>query len=709
MEIATLVAPEDRERVLADILQGHESAVEHTAIRKDGTRIVVEANGRPVYPGSPRRHTTIRDITARKQTEATLLESEQRYRLLFQSLQEGFYLAEAIFDAEGNCCDALYLDVNPAFEQIMGLSREQIVGKRIIELVPRIKQEWLEVFGRVTRTGEAVSHQTYSDVFQQHFEALVFRPEPGKFGVLVTDITDRKQAEEALRANRDQLDLALVSSRMATFEWNILQDKRIWSDGVHRLMGTRPESFRGTAEEFFRIMHPEDRGTVQAALAKAIETDGVYETEYRVVWPDGSLHHIAARGRIHRDDAGRAASMTGVCWDITDRKLAEEAVRKANEQLRDADRRKDEFLAMLAHELRNPLSPVLMAVEIMRLAGPRDPILMRQRDVIARQVGHMARLLDDLLDVSRITRGKIQLKMQPLHMTDVFLLAMETAAPLIQARRQTLSIDQPPDPLRVYADPHRLAQVIGNLLVNAAKFTEEGGCIWLSAAREEDNIIVRVRDTGAGIAPEMLPHIFDLFTQADQTLDRSRGGLGIGLTMVRSLVEMHGGRVEAHSEGVGRGSEFVIILPAEPDEAGPLVKSEEPGELRTDTRRFRILVVDDIQDSADSLAQMLSMSGHDARAVHDGSAALDIARAFHPEVVLLDIGMPVMDGYEVARALRAEHGNKMTLVALTGYAQAADREAARNAGFNHHLAKPVDLQALGELLIHADSELTHRD
>jgi CheY-like chemotaxis protein len=385
--------------------------------------------------------------------------------------------------------------------------------------------------------------------------------------------------------------------------------------------------------------------------------------------------------------------------DVTERKRVEEELRQSNAALAEADRRKDEFLAMLAHELRNPLSPVRSAVEILRLAGPSDPILIRQRDIIDRQITHMARLLNDLLDVSRITRGKIELKREPLHLDDVLVHAVETATPLVEARRHELSVTLAPDPLRVEADLDRLAQAVGNLLVNAAKYTDEGGRIWLEAGRRDGEAVIRVRDTGAGIAPEMLPRVFDLFAQADRTLAHAKGGLGIGLTMVKKLVEMHGGTVEARSEGLGKGSEFIIHLPALPDEITEATGDAGPKVAAGKISGRRVLVVDDLEDSADSLAQLLTLSGHEARAAHDGAAALAAARVFQPEVVLLDIGLPGMDGFEVARRLRQqEGGGQMLLVALTGYAQERDRQRTCEVGFDHHLAKPVNLSALRELL-----------
>jgi signal transduction histidine kinase/ActR/RegA family two-component response regulator len=368
------------------------------------------------------------------------------------------------------------------------------------------------------------------------------------------------------------------------------------------------------------------------------------------------------------------------------------------DQLRQADRRKDEFLAVLAHELRNPLAPVRNAVEVLRMRDVDDPGLRWARDLIDRQVQQLTRLVDDLLDVSRITRGKIKLQKEPVDLAAVVARAVEISRPLIDARRHELAVTLPPEPLRLEADPTRLAQVVANLLNNAAKYTEERGHIWLTVEREGGEAVVRVRDTGVGIPSDMLAQVFDLFTQVTHSLDRSQGGLGIGLTLARSLVEMHGGSVRAHSAGWGEGSEVVVRLPL-------LVElRSEPSGTGLDRRvvkpsAHRILVVDDNVDAADSLAVLLRLMGNDVRTAPDGPAALEVARAYRPDVVLLDLGLPRMSGYDVCRRLREGHfANGPLIVALTGYGQDEDRRRTREAGFDCHLVKPVDPDELWELL-----------
>jgi len=370
-------------------------------------------------------------------------------------------------------------------------------------------------------------------------------------------------------------------------------------------------------------------------------------------------------------------------------------------EIQKADRRKDEFLAMLAHELRNPLAPIQNALQVMCLRGTDDPVLKRSVDVVERQARQMVRLLDDLLDISRISRGKVKLQKEPLELGTVVARAVETSRPLIEARKHELSVSLPQEPVELEADPARLEQILVNLLNNAAKYTEPGGRIWLTCAQQGEEIVLRVRDTGMGIPADMLPRIFDPFIQVDQSLTRSQGGLGIGLALVRSLVEMHGGRVAVHSEGLGQGSEFLVYLPvlSEPGSRRDTGVRREKGRREIPRSPRRILVVDDNADAAKTLKELLELWGHEVQVVHDGQAALAAALTSPAELVLLDIGLPGIDGYEVARQLRQQVGSSsMVLVALTGYGQAEDQRRSREAGFDYHFTKPVDLIALRELL-----------
>jgi signal transduction histidine kinase len=379
--------------------------------------------------------------------------------------------------------------------------------------------------------------------------------------------------------------------------------------------------------------------------------------------------------------------------DVTDQQARDEALLA----LRQADRQKDEFLAMLAHELRNPLGPIRNAVHMLGLTGSQDPFFQRQRNLIERQVAHISRLLDDLLDVSRITRGQISLKKSFLNVADILSQAVEIADPLLSYRRQSLRFTPPPAGLRVEGDFDRLVQVVGNLLTNASKFTPEGGRIWLEADQEDKTAVIRVRDTGIGITPEALPHVFDLFVRADHSPEQNRGGLGIGLTIVRSIVLMHGGTVEARSAGLGKGSDFSVRLPALPKIPSKL--QVQFGGLETQpSGQKRILIVDDVTDAADSLAEIIRFWGYEARTAYSGTGAVEIASAFRPDVILLDIGLPGMNGYEVAKHFLDSFGNAVEIIALTGYGRDADLENTRQAGFRRHLVKPVNLHELQRLL-----------
>ena len=425
--------------------------------------------------------------------------------------------------------------------------------------------------------------------------------------------------------------------------------------------------------------------------------------EHQVLAPGGEVRWQQWTNRGLFDADGRLLEYQAVGRDITERKRAEEEHRlleaqtRVEEALREADRRKDEFLAMLAHELRNPLAPIGMALEIMRREPPDSEQTAWARDVIGRQMGQMTRLVDDLMDVSRITRGKVRLVMGTVDLSEVVAQAVETSRPLIQARGQALRVSVPPTPLEVRGDRVRLSQVVANLLNNAAKYTNPGGHLELSVAPDGQRAILTVRDDGIGISPEMLPRVFDLFTQAEGARDGMQGGLGIGLTLVKRLVELHDGEVEARSDGLGRGSEFIVRLPVAPPSAGgPVTRWRVP---HLHAAPLRILVVDDNIDAAESVARLLGLWGHAVLTVNDGLTAVDWATTFAPHAVLLDLGLPGLHGVEVARRLREKNVDQpLLIVAMTGFGQDQDRHRTAAAGFDYHFTKPVDIDVLQSLL-----------
>jgi PAS domain S-box-containing protein len=382
--------------------------------------------------------------------------------------------------------------------------------------------------------------------------------------------------------------------------------------------------------------------------------------------------------------------------DITTRKRAEQALRESEGALRELNRRKDEFLAILAHELRNPLAPIRQASAISRTASATEEQRRWTHDVIERQVQHMALLLDDLLDISRVTRGTLELRSRMTDLTSIIATATETSQPLIEAKRHALKIEVPDGSARFAADPLRLAQVLSNLLTNAAKYTDPGGEIRLRAMCSVDTVIFSVADNGIGLPQNALQGVFAMFSQIKSVQDRSEGGLGIGLALAKGLVQLHDGTLEVRSEGVGRGCEFIVQLPRRMLSEASLGSADVASEPSV---RRRILIADDNRDAADSLAMLLRIQGHDVTVVHDGRQALATIDAFRPEVALLDIGMPEFNGYEVAQRVRqGPLGTLITLIAVTGWAQASDKARAAAAGFNHHLTKPIELDALGQLL-----------
>ena len=512
---------------------------------------------------------------------------------------------------------------------------------------------------------------------------------------------------EAMRASQRParlLSSIVMSSDDAIVSKTVDGVIQSWNAAAERLFGY------SSAEAIGRpvtIIIPPDRQDEEKEILRRIRAgERVEHFETVRVRKDGQLIDISLTVSPVLDEAGNVVGASKIARDITDRKKAEERIHALLDELKQADRHKDEFLAVLAHELRGPLAPLRNTIEIIKRTGDAANRDIDAHGTMDRQLGQLVRLVDDLLDISRITHGKIGLARERIELSQVIGQAVEAWRPLAESQEQRLSVSRPPRPIYLNADPARLVQVFGNLLNNACKFTPRGGSIWLTVVEQGDDVIVKVKDSGIGIRADRLGSVFDMFTQIDESSEGPHGGLGLGLTLVKRLVEMHDGSVAAHSEGPGRGSEFVVRLPvmsAPPPCNGVLPESMPAAKPR------RILVVDDNTDAASSLAMLLKISGNEAHTANEGLEAIEVAEAFRPDVVLLDIGMPNLDGLEVCRRIRSQPwGRDMLMIALTGWGQEEDRRKSKDVGFDHHLVKPVDFPTLVRLLAESGNEAVGR-
>jgi PAS domain S-box-containing protein len=722
--------------------------------------------------------------------------------------------------------DVRYVWVNEGYRRWFGRPLTEIIGRHASEVLDAAA--WANVRPYVERAlaGEEVAFENVV-VFRDGMARAVrasyvpHRDASGRvqgFVVLVADISEMKAVETALRRSERMLEQSQAAAQVGSWELTLSEGGEVpgsslWSAETYNLLGYSPGTPASLAV-FRERVHPADREALTARTARSLESLEPFETEYRIVRPDGSVRMLHAWLHFERAPDGKSTRASGTCQDITGRKHAELEVRRARAQLelvlestpafiarydrerrlvwanrsyarrfgkepaelagshisdlvgepaarafdpyftrvlagesiqeelevpyatgprfvqliaaptldaagvvdgavavlsdlthrrllerereralaelQEADRRKDEFLGMLAHELRNPLAPILNGVDVLETLGPgQEEVAAQYHTIIGRQARHMKRLLDDLLDVSRVSLGKIQLREERVDLNGLLHQAFEATRPAIAEKRHTLSLTLAPEPLLLAADPTRLVQVFANLINNAAKYTDAGGRIVVTSSVENGEAVVSVRDNGLGMTPELLTRAFDLFVQETRSLDRAQGGLGIGLTLVRTLVKLHGGSVRAHSQGPGQGSELVVRLPlaprtqASPTHATPRTRPDAGVPLR-------VLVVDDNVDAAVAVGKLMQILGHQVALAHDGPAALAAASAVPPDLILLDIGLPGMEGYEVAARLRAAGHTRAALVALTGYGREDDVRRSRDAGFDHHLVKPVD-------------------
>jgi PAS domain S-box-containing protein len=578
---------------------------------------------------------------------------------------------------------------------------------------PRVREEWARAeSARDLFRSEHRVVQSNGSVLWANAIGRFFYDERGaaiRFVGVQFDISARKRAEQALSATakslareRERLAVALRAGALGAYEWRVGSRAAWWSPETYPVFGVDPEQFEPTLENFTALIHPDDREEVWRKTEESIARREVFRHEYRILRPDGAVRWIFNQSVVSVDAEARPERITGVAADITERKLAEEALRRSENALIEADRRKDEFLATLAHELRNPLAPIRTGLAILR-AG-RVENVPRTLEVMERQLGHMVRLIDDLLDVSRVSRGKIVLQKELVELHALVESALETSRPIIARAPHELVLRLPDGPVWLEADVTRIAQVLSNLLNNAAKYTRPGGRIELTAAALDApgggaEVELRVTDTGVGIPRELLPRVFELFTQLNRTLERSQGGLGIGLSLAKKLVELHGGSIRAESEGAGAGSTFTVRLPAARRTPSTEISRAGAVSMTTVEAGHRVLVVDDNQDAAETLAVLLQIAGYATRVAHDGESALECAAAFQPGVVFLDLGMPGMSGLEVAARMRKDpRFEGSVLVAVTGWGTEEDRQRSRQAGFDFHLTKPVDMAAMESVL-----------
>ena len=701
--LAQYIPPDDQAQVMEAIRAAIECKgvfeLEHRVLRVDGSFGWTLSRAIPMLDGNgeiTEWFGAASDVTARRQAEAAIRVEEGRTRTILASITDGFFALDT---------DWRFTYINAAGERILDRTTPgDLIGKCVWDEYPgTVGSEFDRVYRRVIASGVSEAFTAYYPNFDRWYEAAA-HPSPEGLSVYFRDVSEKKQTEERLRASEARRRLALDAAELGM--WHVeLPTRATQTDARFRaIFGTTAPEWTDYAD-LFAVMHPDDVPAVTAAVAAAtrLEDPTPYAIEYRIFRPDGSLRWVFAKGLPSFEGEGqmrRVVSFDGTVADITDRKRGEEEREQMVARLQEQDQRKDEFLATLAHELRNPLAPIRNGLQIMRLAQGNPEATERARSMMERQVGQMVHLVDDLLDLSRISLGKIDLRKKRIELAQVIAQAIETSRPSIEQAGHSLLIDMAPDPICVDADLTRLAQVFTNLLNNAAKFTARGGRIRLAVQAVGGEVVISVEDNGVGIPTHLLAHVFETFAQVNGELERSQGGLGIGLSLVKRLVAMHGGSVEARSDGHGRGSEFVVRLPV----ALSLVGDKPPDEADAvrPTARRRILVVDDNFDSAASLAMLLTLMGHETQTAHDGLEALDAAQAFRPDAMLLDIGMPKLNGYDVCLRIRQQAwGKEMLVIAMSGWGQDEDKRQSLAAGFDAHLVKPLDPAALEKLLTQA--------
>jgi PAS domain S-box-containing protein len=657
-------------------------------VRRDGTVRAIEDTAAPTRDRAGTLTGMVmvfHDVTAQRKAEAALSESDVRFRTIFNQAAVGM----AVTDLTGG-----FIQINQKFADVFGFAIEELQQRTFLQLIHPLDylsaQQSLAHLASEDKTDLVLEKRCLRKngaVIWSLSTVTLVRDRAGHAQHLiwiVEDITERKLAEEA----QARLVAVIASSDDSIISMTLDGEVLSWNRGAEYMYGyTADEMIGKTTQELI----PSDRLDEEPAILDRIRRgERIEHFETLRKRKDGSVFNVSIAVSPIEDSRGRIIGASKITRDITQGKLTEAA-------LRDTDRRKDEFLATLAHELRNPLAPIRQAALISESESATDAQRRWSHNVISRQVHHMSLLLDDLLDISRITRGTLELRLEDTELADILEAAVETARPVIDAKGHKFKIEAPEESVQFMADPLRLAQILSNLLTNAAKYTDPGGEIQLRVACDRQSIVFAVKDSGIGIPAEALKNIFEMFSQVKSTRDRSEGGLGIGLSLTRGLVDLHGGRIEARSAGAGFGSEFIVRLPRRDSRIMPGVGPTAVDQEQVASRR--VLIADDNRDAAETLAMLLQIEGHEVHVVHDGRAAVSAFTEFHPEVALLDIGMPELSGYEVARRVRENvEGQTVTLIALTGWGQERDKEQALAAGFNHHFTKPVEPARISKIL-----------
>jgi PAS domain S-box-containing protein len=669
----------------------------HTALLTGLVSGVAAVVGVVAFMALLRRHLAARTVAA-----AEIAEKGERLRTTLASIGD----AVLTTDIEGRITN-----MNGVAESLTGWTCGEAIGQPL-EVVFRIvnektRQSVESPATRSLREGIIVGLANHTVLLAKDGterpiddSAAPIRCQQGKvMGCVLVfrDVTQRRRLE---KENADRLAAARFLASIVESSGDAIVSKSLdgiiqsWNAAAHLLFGYAAEQAVG---KHISLIIPPDRADEEEYINSRIRAgERVEHFETVRLRSDGQPIHISLTISAIEDEAGHVVGASKIARDITDRKQAEERIYSLLAELKGADRRKDEFLATLAHELRGPLAPIRNMLEIMKRADDNGDLLQQARSTMERQLGQLVRLVDDLIDVSRITRNKIELRKEHVELASVLHQSVEACRPLAECANHQMSVTLPPEPIYLHGDPVRLAQVFSNILHNACKYTDPGGKIWLTAERQGSDVVVKVKDTGLGIPPDKLASVFEMFTQIDRTVERSQGGLGIGLTLVKRLVEMHDGTVTAHSEGPGKGSEFVVRLPILIEQ--PKHDTPKPAAVTTAPLR-RILIVDDNTDTASSLAMLLNLTGNETQTAHDGLQAVEAAEKFRPDVVLLDIGLPKLNGLDACRRIREQPwGKDMVMVAMTGWGQDEDRRKSKDAGFDSHMVKPVDYTALMNLL-----------